>query len=66
MYIPRSEYLITVEDTERTFNISAHSFECFAVSREEAIGKMCTQRPEFRRRKILNVKELKYGYNKSN
>lgn len=48
-------YLIVVNDTARTFNLSTHSFECFAVSKEEAIGKMVTQRPEFKSREIQNI-----------
>lgn len=46
---------ILLEDTERTFNINMHTFECFALSEEEAIGKMYKQRPEFRRREIISI-----------
>lgn len=46
---------ILLDDTDRTFNINSHTFSCFALSEEEAIGKMYKQRPEFRRREILKI-----------
>ena len=48
-------YSIMVEDTGRTFNINMHTFECFAISEEEAIGKMFRDRPEFKNRKIIKI-----------
>lgn len=52
----RFSYTIILEDSEDTFNINMHSFNCFARSKEEAVGKMCFQRSEFRRRKIQSIK----------
>ncbi len=46
------DFIIMVEDTGRTFNINMHTYECFALSMEEAIGKMLINRPEFIGRKI--------------
>ena len=50
------QYTILLEDTGRTMNINMHTFDCFAVSEEEAIGKMVRQRPEFRNREIISIK----------
>jgi hypothetical protein len=47
-------YSILLEDTERTFNINMHSFQCLAASYEEAYVKMCLQRPEFKYRKVIS------------
>ena len=48
-------YFIMVEDTGRTFNMNMHTFECIAVSEEEAIGKMLKERPAFKNRKITSI-----------
>jgi hypothetical protein len=48
-------YHIKVEDRELTHNINMHTYECFAISEDEAMGKMYRVRPEFRNRKILSV-----------
>jgi len=47
---------ILLEDTQNTCNINMHSYECFAVSYEEAYGKMCMERPEFKNRVVINHK----------
>lgn len=52
----KQHYLIVVEDTGLTHNINMHSFECFAYNDNEAIKKMYIERPEFKNRKILNIK----------
>lgn len=52
------QYMILVEDRERTFNINMHSFDCLATSEDEAIGKMYKARPEFRNREILSINKL--------
>ena len=46
-------FRIMVEDTDR-----AHAFECFAWTKDEALGKMRQQRPEFFGREILSIKTL--------
>jgi len=51
----KSFYSILVEDTGRTFNINMHTFDCLAVSKDEAIGKMHRLRPEFKNREILKI-----------
>lgn len=56
--LQRKQYTILLEDTGRTFNINMHTFDCFAVSEEEAIGKMVRQRPEFRNREIISIKTV--------
>ena len=48
-------YSIMVEDTGRTFNINMHTFECFAISDEEAVGKMYLNKPEFMGREIIKI-----------
>jgi len=48
-------YIICVEDTERTFNINMYTYQCFALSRAEAIGKMVINRPEFKFRQITDI-----------
>lgn len=48
-------YSILLEDSERTHNINMHTFDCFALSEAEAIGKMYLQRSEFRNRKIESI-----------
>ena len=52
------EWLISVEDKERTHNVNMHTFDCFAISEEEAIGKMYKHRPEFRHREILSITQV--------
>lgn len=56
--LQRKQYTILLEDTGNTFNINMHTFDCFAVSEEEAIGKMVRQRPEFRNREIISIKTV--------
>jgi hypothetical protein len=51
-------YSIVVEDTEHTHNINMHTFDCFATSYEEAYGKMCLQRPEFKNRKVISYNTI--------
>jgi len=51
----RKLYSILLEDTGRTFNINMHTFDCFAVSKEEAVGLMFFERPEFRNREITKI-----------
>ena len=46
---------ILLDDTGQTFNINMYTFFCFALSEEEAIGKMYKQHPEFKRREILKI-----------
>ena len=48
-------YFILLEDTGHTFNINMHTFTTIALSKEEAVGKMYFNRPEFRNRKILRI-----------
>lgn len=50
-------YFILLEDTGRTFNINMHTYECFANSKEEAVGQMYFARPEFRSRPICKITE---------
>lgn len=52
-------FIILLEDTGRTFNINMHSYDCFAVSEEEAVGKMYKDRPEFKRREIISITIIK-------
>lgn len=54
----KNYYLILLEDTGRSFNINMHCFECFALSKEEAIGKMVLSKPEFKTRKIQKITEI--------
>ena len=51
-------FIIMVEDTGRTFNINMHTYDCFALSMEEAIGKMLINRPEFIGRKIQSISSI--------
>ena len=48
-------YAILLEDVEKTYNINCHTFDTFACSIDEAIGKMVQQRPEFRVDKIVAI-----------
>ena len=48
-------YAILLEDVEKTYNINCHTFDIFACSIDEAIGKMVQQRPEFRVDKIVSI-----------
>ena len=50
-------YSILLEDTGKTFNINCHTFDCYAISKEEAIGKMFFQRPDFAKRTIHKITE---------
>lgn len=49
-------YNILLEDTGLTHNINMHTFSCFAVSEDEAVGKMCRIRPELKGRAIESIK----------
>ena len=51
-------YRILVEDAGLTWNINMHTFWCFAVSEEEALGKMMKERPEFIGREILSITKI--------
>ncbi|NJO63175.1 MAG: hypothetical protein HC836_34640 [Richelia sp. RM2_1_2] len=55
------EYFITVEDKGLTHNINMHSFFCFALSIDEAMGKMYRERPEFIGRKVTSVRYIVHG-----
>jgi hypothetical protein len=47
-------YRFLLEDREHTHNINMHTYECFALSYEEAYGKMCLNRPELKNRGIIS------------
>lgn len=49
------QYFILLEDVNKSFNLSMHSFDCFASNMYEAIGKMVTSRVEFKNRNILKI-----------
>lgn len=53
----KKSYLILLEDIGHSFNLNMHTFECFAINKEEAIGKMYFNRPEFRTRKLISITE---------
>lgn len=48
-------YHFLLDDRDRTFNINMHTFETFAISEAEAIGKMFLNRPEFKNREIISI-----------
>lgn len=41
-------YFFTLKDVTLSFNINLHSFDCYALSFEEAYGKMILECPQFR------------------
>lgn len=51
-------YTVLLEDSGHTFNINMHTYMCFALSEDEAVGKMVRERPEFRSRKIQSISHL--------
>lgn len=54
--IVNADYHFLLEDSQRTNNISMHTYDAyFCVSYEEALGQMHINRPEFKRRKINKV-----------
>jgi hypothetical protein len=50
-------YSIILEDTGKTHNINMHTYDCYASSKEEAIGKMWFARPDFRNVKVDKIME---------
>ena len=50
-------YTILVNEPWNSGNINMITFDCFALSYHEAIGKMYIERPEFRNREILSISE---------
>ena len=52
------QFVILLDDTGRTGNINMHSYWCFAISEDEAVGKMHRERPEFRNRQIQLIKSI--------
>lgn len=43
----KQSYHILLKDIGRTFNINMHTYSCQARSKEEAIGKMVVNRPDY-------------------
>jgi hypothetical protein len=56
--ILKTGFVILLEDVGRTHNINCHTFDCLAISEEEAIGKMVRQRPDLRPDKIISVTQI--------
>jgi len=56
------DFSILLEDKDRTFNINMHRFMCFALTKEEAILKMETIRPEFKGRKIEKITSMGWNH----
>lgn len=56
--INEKEFFISLQDRGRSFNINMHTFFCFALSEEEAIGKMIKERPELKPHHIESVRVI--------